>query len=87
PWVVAVLLASSLLNAAYFLPIVRTAWFDERDSEWIDRGRGPGGLEADWRLVLPALVTAAMALGAGLLGGLDLSPLGWARLIVQQGGL
>ena len=29
----------------------------------------------------------ALALGSGVLGGLDLSPLGWARLIVEQGGL
>lgn len=86
-WVVPVLLASSVLNAAYFLPILRTAWFDERDAEWRDVGRGRKWLEADWRLVLPALATAALVLGSGMLAGMNLSPLGWARLIVEGGGL
>ncbi len=86
PWVVPVLLASSLLNAAYFLPIVRTAWFDDRNSEWKDSGRG-AFLEADWRLVLPAVTTALLALGCGLLAGSEWSPLGWTLLLVERGHL
>lgn len=83
-WVVPVLITSSLLNAAYFLPILRTAYFDDAAEGWTDRGRGRF-LEADWRLVVPAMATASLALGAGLLGGFLWSPLGWARLIVERG--
>jgi len=33
-WVLAVLLFSSLLNAAYFLPILRLAWFEPPPPHW-----------------------------------------------------
>lgn len=74
-WVVAVLVGSSLLNAAYFLPIVRTAWFDEPAPGWQCRPRP----EAPWALLAPTLVTATLSLTAGLLAGLDVSPLGLAQ--------
>lgn len=84
-WVVPVLIASSLLNAAYFLPILATAWLGEPPREgWKGSESGPR-LEADWRLLVPALVTTGLVLGAGLLGGYVWSPLGWARLIVERG--
>jgi multicomponent Na+:H+ antiporter subunit D len=86
-WVIAVLLASSLLNAAYFLPVIRTAWFDRPDTDWADVGRGRGWWEADWRLILPTLITAAFALGFGLFATTRWSPLAWARLIVERGAL
>jgi multicomponent Na+:H+ antiporter subunit D len=86
-WVVPVLLASSLLNAAYFLPVIRTAYFDPPGEAW-DRPPGPRlRLEADWRLLVPALFTAGVALGAGLFAGFDWSPLSWTELIVERGGL
>jgi multicomponent Na+:H+ antiporter subunit D len=78
-WIVAVLIASTFLNAAYFLPIVRTAWFDApRDAWWHERldARGP---EASWWLLGPALATAVLAVGAGLLAAVEISPLGLAR--------
>ncbi len=86
PWILGVLLASSLLNAAYFLPVIRTAYFDERNADW----RLPEslkGLEADWRLIVPTVITAALSLGVGLLAASDWSPLGWALLIVERGDL
>jgi len=86
-WVIPVLLASSALNAAYFLPIIRTAWFDEPTEEWSDVGRGRGWLEADWRLMFPTLITAALALGCGLFAYTRWSPLSWAQLIVERGVL
>lgn len=85
-WAIPVLLVSSALNAAYFLPILRTAWFDDRNAIWQDVGRGRW-LEADWKLVVPALVTAALALAAGVFAGAPWSPLGWTRLIVERGVL
>ncbi len=85
-WVVPVLLASSLLNAAYYLPIIRTAWFEDRNAAWRDAGAGRR-LEADWRLVLPAVATALLALGCGIFAGSDWSPLGWTLLLVERGYL
>ncbi len=85
-WAVSVLLVSSVLNAAYFLPILNTAWFHQQNAPWRDAGRGRW-LEADWRLVIPALVTAGLALGAGIFAGAPWSPLGWTRLIVERGVL
>ena len=83
-WVVPVLLASSLLNAAYFLPVIRTAYFDEPSGEWKDQGRGRY-LESNWRLVLPTVAAAVAVLLTGLLAGSFWSPLGWTRLIVERG--
>jgi len=85
-WVVAVMALSSLLNAAYFLPVIRTAWFDPPSPAWHGRedpgeDEGTGrrgrrfGSEASWALLAPALITAALSLGAGVLAGLPISPL------------
>ncbi|MCC5996642.1 MAG: monovalent cation/H+ antiporter subunit D family protein [Oceanicaulis sp.] len=81
-WVIAVLAASSLLNAAYFLPLIYRAWLKPS-------GGGlpsPEALAATrtWMLILPGAFTAAAALGAGLFAGFELSPLGWATLIAER---
>jgi len=84
-WVLAVLAASTLLNAAYFLPIVYRAWFKPQRQAWPHecipmRGRR----ETTWLLLLPPLVTAAATVLAGLFAAASLSPLGWAELIAQR---
>ena len=81
-WVVPVLLASTLLNAAYFLPLLGRIWFRPTPSQWPAAHSLPGLVRA--ALVIPAVLTALMALAVGLLGGLDYSPLGWVRLIVGR---
>jgi len=88
PWVVGVLLVSSLLNAAYFLPVIRTAFLDAPASDvaWETGGR-PRGLEADWRLLVPTVVVALLSLLSGVFGGWPWSPLGWTEFIVAQGEL
>jgi multicomponent Na+:H+ antiporter subunit D len=78
PWVIFVLAASSLLNAAYFLPLVYRAWFTPPEVE------RPPGRERPVMLIWPAVVTAALALGVGLFAGLEFSPLRWAQLIVER---
>jgi len=81
-WMMLVLVASSLLNAAYFLPIIYAAWFREPMGTWSDE-RPRGRLETRWMLLLPPLVTALLVLGVGLLANAPLSPLEWARLIAE----
>lgn len=85
-WVVAVLVGSTLLNAAYFLPVLVTMWFHgaEEDSPAASprpRGRWEGSV----LLVGPAALTAVLALGVGVLAGAPLSPLALAGSIAQEG--
>lgn len=80
-WVILVLAASSALNAAYFLPILYTAWFQEPDAAWPEEAR-PGWREVPWMLLVPPLVTAGLAVAAGILASAPFSPLEWSRLIV-----
>ena len=82
-WVIYVLVGSSLLNAAYFLPILHRAWFREPSGSWPDE-RNFGRMETAWMLLLPPVLTALMALGAGLLASASFSPLEWVRLIAQR---
>ena len=86
-WVLPVLAASSLLNAAYFLPILYTAWLRpwRGGPEPIDsRVRGPRGGEAHWMLLLPPLFTALFSLLLGLLAEFPYTSLEWARLITRR---
>jgi multicomponent Na+:H+ antiporter subunit D len=80
-WVVGVLAASTLLNAAYFLPILYRAWF--RPSTKMEVSRQPIA-EAKLSLLIPPVITAALALIAGLLANAPFSPLEWASLITAR---
>lgn len=80
-WALAVLIASSLLNAAYFLPIVYRAWFRRPAAPWPDE-RQFGRYETKLSLLLPPLVTAAATILVGLLAVSSLSPFGWIRDVV-----
>jgi len=82
-WVVFVLAGSSLLNAAYFLPILRTAWFDAPPAEWPEE-RDYGGKETAWLLLLPPLATAAATLVWGLLASMPGTPLDWVQFIAAR---
>jgi multicomponent Na+:H+ antiporter subunit D len=81
-WVVAVLALSTLLNAAYFLPIIITAWFSDPETEIQSAPRR--GREGNLLLIGPAVVTAALSLGVGLFAAADLSPLGLAARIAER---
>jgi multicomponent Na+:H+ antiporter subunit D len=81
-WVLGVLVASTLLNASYFLPIVYAAWFRAPDG-WPEE-RPAGRFETQWGLLVPTLATAFLSLEFGLLAGTPLSPLHWVRLIVER---
>lgn len=80
PWVLAVLALSTILNAAYFLPIVWAAWFGKPN--WPDRPAGRP--EASLWLLLPTLATAGLIVWAGTLANMRFSPLYWARIIARR---
>lgn len=83
-WVLVVLVASTLLNAAYFLPMIYLAWFctaAEADPKSANPGRRR---DASWGLLLPPLVTAALAVVTGVMAGAEFSPLQWAVLVVER---
>lgn len=84
PWVVGVLIASTLLNAAYFLPLVYRLWFLPLGEGVEVSAQAESGAIG---LIAPAVVTAAASLGVGLLAASAVSPLGWASLIVARGYL
>lgn len=86
-WVIPVLIGSSLLNAAYFLPILHRAWFRDPPDSWpamCDTARDCGDKETAWTLLLPPVITALLALFAGLLASAWFSPLEWVQLIAQR---
>jgi multicomponent Na+:H+ antiporter subunit D len=98
PWVIWILVASTVLNAAYFLPVIARAWLSEPDTEVGDREVGVSypplrfgpvrlpriRLEADPWLLLPPLSTAASVLVLGVLAGVPLSPISWAEDIARE---
>jgi NADH:ubiquinone oxidoreductase subunit 2 (subunit N) len=82
-WALGVLVASSLLNAGYFLPPVIAAWFAPKAGPWNEPqwSRLP---ETRWTLLVPAMTTATLALIAGLLAASDYSPLFLAREVTLR---
>lgn len=81
-WVVAVLVASTLLNAAYFLPIIARMWLRPAPQRW-PGGRTPSRWVV-YGLVLPAVATAFLTVAFGVLAGSTFSPLDWATAIVRE---
>ncbi len=82
-WVILVLIGSSLLNAAYFLPILYVAWFKEPVGNW-PAERSFGRYETALALLIPPLITAILAVLLGLLASMPFSPLEWARFIASK---
>lgn len=56
---VLVIIASTLLNAAYFVPVIYAAWFKQPDQA--SRNEGGQG-EASWPIVLALMITALLTL-------------------------
>ncbi|WP_346797150.1 proton-conducting transporter membrane subunit [Halomonas sp. Bachu 37] len=86
PWVIGVLVLSSLLNAIYFLPILHRLWFRfgpaHGHGDWPDEHR-LGRLETSAWLLWPTMATALFSVLAGLLAGMPMSPLDWASQVVR----
>jgi len=84
-WAVWILVASTVLNAAYFLPIVYAVWFKSPEAPWPAEQRPKHGrFEIHWMLLFPPVLTAVLALLGGLLAEAPFSPLAWTRLIVDR---
>jgi multicomponent Na+:H+ antiporter subunit D len=83
-WVLVVLVASSILNAAYFLPVVYTGWFGAPDPVHAHPETWAGSAEAKWSLLGPALATASFSLMAGVLAGWTYSPLSLAEIVALE---
>jgi multicomponent Na+:H+ antiporter subunit D len=83
PWVVAVLGASTVLNAIYFLPIISAAWFKQPGGPW-PHDRREGRFETRLSLLVPPLATALFTVLVGLLAGMPFSPLDWVKFIVTR---
>jgi multicomponent Na+:H+ antiporter subunit D len=84
PWVIGVLLTSTLLNAGYFLPILFIGWFKDPDPDW-PPSTHPCRFEANWKMVLPMVLTGTLSIWAGICAGSHFSPLALARAIVTGG--
>ncbi|MCH8540031.1 MAG: monovalent cation/H+ antiporter subunit D family protein [Opitutales bacterium] len=67
-WIIVILLASSALNAAYFLPVLHTVWFESPEGAFVTKRRSRY-FEAPWTLLFPALLTALAAVALGLFAG------------------
>ncbi len=80
PWVLGVLVLSSVLNAAYFLPIVHRLWFRPQAGPWPDERTFDGRETSRWLLV-PTIATAVFTVGAGVFANFPFSPLRWAMLV------
>jgi len=82
-WVFWVLTASSVLNAAYFLPILWRAWIKAPPANW-PHEHSFGRWETGWMLLLPPLVTAVLVIWAGVFADSPFSPLAWVKLIAER---
>jgi formate hydrogenlyase subunit 3/multisubunit Na+/H+ antiporter MnhD subunit len=81
-WVVGVLVVSSLLNAAYFLPIIYRGWFKPQEKPW-PKDHTYGWVETNWLLLAPPLITAFLVILSGLFATLPYSPLTMVQLLAQ----
>jgi multicomponent Na+:H+ antiporter subunit D len=82
-WVPVVLSLSSLLNAAYFLPILYRAWCLKPPPSWPHEHRF-GRAETHWMLLAAPLVTAVLVIWAGVAAETAFSPLAWVKLITAR---
>lgn len=82
-WVIGVLILSSLLNAAYFLPILYRGWFKPQQKEWPKNNKYKGRLETRWTLLFPPLITAFFVIVLGLFAHMPIGLLHWVEIIVE----
>ncbi len=82
-WVLGVLMISSGLNAAYFLPILYTAYFEDRQQSWPHDERS-GLLETRPTLLWSTLATAALVAMVGVFAAAPVSPVEWVEIVIAR---
>ncbi|AVZ38499.1 MULTISPECIES: complex I subunit 5 family protein [unclassified Dietzia] len=87
-WVIWVLVASAVLNSAYFLPPVVAMWFRRAEeshegSPGVPDRRRRRRLEAPAALLAPAVITAGLSLAVGIVAAAPYAPLAMATFIAR----
>ena len=82
-WAIGVLVASTMLNAAYFLPVVYTGWFGTPSEEW-EEHKFSQRFETMPSLLIPTLITAFLVVFAGIFANTIASPLAWVKIITGR---
>ncbi len=82
-WVLVILAGSTVLNAAYFLPIVYTAYFGRAIRPW-PQDESSGRLETRPTLLWPTLTTALLVVLAGVFAGSLFSPVEWVEIVIVR---
>ena len=82
-WILWVLAGSSLLNAAYFLPVLYVAWFKKPKGDWPVEQKF-GKYETSLLLLMPPLITALFVVLLGLFASLPFSALAWTEFIISK---
>ncbi|MFT5188209.1 MAG: formate hydrogenlyase subunit 3/multisubunit Na+/H+ antiporter MnhD subunit [Verrucomicrobiales bacterium] len=82
-WVVVVLGTSSLLNAAYFLPMLYRVWFCKQEGEW-PKEQCKWRFETHWMLLAPPVITAIICILIGVFAESPWSPLEWVKTITDE---
>lgn len=83
-WLIAVLMLSGLLNAAYFLPVLYRIWFLPQRQAWPEEQKLSAHFETHWMLLCPPVFTLVLVILMGLFASTELSPLSWSELIVER---
>ncbi len=83
PWVIIVLIGSTLLNASYFLPVLHRIWFVPSRQDW-PSSTLRDGRETTWALLIPPLITAMLVVMLGVLAHSVGSALYWVELIATR---
>jgi multicomponent Na+:H+ antiporter subunit D len=83
PWIILVLIGSTLLNAAYFLPVLHRIWFVQPRRDWPPSSLR-GGRETIWALLAPPLITALLVVLLGIFADSVGSALYWVELIAAR---
>ena len=82
-WVLVVLLTSSALNAAYFLPILYRGWFKPQQGEWPEEHTF-GRLETHWMLLFPPAITGVFVILLGVFANMPTGLLQWVEILILR---
>ncbi len=82
-WVMIVLLLSSFLNCAYFLPILYRVWFKTPQGDFHEK-KPASFWETSPSLLFPAICTASIAFAVGFMAYSSVGPLAWVKMLASR---